>query len=66
MSTVIVYEHIDYSGKDAAFGLGDHDGSYLREKIGVDNISSLKVPEGLQVEVFSGQHYANVKFSHVV
>jgi len=68
MNTVIVYEHFGLNrkeemGKLALFTIGQYDGNDLEKKgIGVNRISSLEVPEGLQVEVFPGQHYDGKSF----
>jgi hypothetical protein len=53
---VLVYEHTNYGGKRVAFTEGRYLGDKVSKSIGNDTISSLKVPEGLQIEVFEHSH----------
>ena len=47
---VIIYADSDYSGSSVELDVGTYDSNFLNSRGFNDNISSLKVPQGLQVE----------------
>jgi hypothetical protein len=49
---ITVYEHGDYQGRSLELGVGTYDYNFINSKGFNDQISSMKVPQGLRVEAW--------------
>ncbi|MCL2714907.1 MAG: OmpA family protein [Alphaproteobacteria bacterium] len=59
-TSVVVYEENNYGGRNQSFGVGSFDVQNL-DIIGNDAIRSVKVPGGLQVELYENGHFEGRK-----
>ena len=50
---VALYENIGYGGKSIRLGTGDYDKTFLADKGFLNNISSVMVPDGMKLTIYS-------------
>ena len=62
---VEVFQHVDFSGSHASFGKGNHAIQEIQSTIGIDKISSLKVPRGCVANIYKNGGSAGTKVTFV-